>query len=178
MALHANVRLHEVRMAETLTPGPDQARAFRTALGRYATGVTVVTAQAASGPVGMTANSFTAVSLDPPLVLWCPARRSARFAALTGAAHFAIHVLAHDQLDLGLHFARTGDDFSPFATERTPEGAPALGGVLARFDCTAHAHHEGGDHAILVGRVIRATFRDGAPLLFWGGLYGDFLRHD
>lgn len=165
-----------------ITPGsgedPDGARAFRTALGRYATGVTVVTAEAADGPVGITANSFTAVSLDPPLVLWCPARRSARFHALTEAAHFAIHVLAYDQLDLSLRFSRSGGDFSGLGDDRTPEGAPALQGALARFDCAAHAAHDGGDHAILVGRVLRATFRDGAPLLFWGGLYGDFLRHD
>ena len=156
----------------------DNARALRTALGRYATGVTVITATAADGPVAMTANSFTALSLDPPLVLWCPARRSARFGALATARHFAIHVLSHDQLDLGLHFARSGNDFSPHDGETTPEGAPALPGPLARFDCAAHAVHDGGDHAIVVGRVLRATFRDGAPLLFWGGLYGDFLRHD
>ncbi len=163
---------------EALTPGPDQARAFRNALGRYATGVTVVTANGADGPVAMTANSFTALSLDPPLVLWCPALRSARFAALSAAQHFAIHVLAHDQLDLGMHFARSGNDFSPWPHRPTPEGAPGLDGVLARFDCALHAQHEGGDHAIIVGRVLRASFRDGAPLLFWGGLYGDFLKHD
>ena len=153
------------------------SRAFRDALGRYATGVTVVTAQGPDGPVGMTANSFTALSLDPPLVLWCPARRSARFAALTGASHYAIHVLAHDQLDLGLHFARYGDDFTGHSATQTSEGAPVLDGVLARFDCMAEAVHDGGDHAIVVGRVQRALFRDGAPLLFWGGLYGDFLKH-
>lgn len=163
---------------EVLTPAPDQARAFRDALGRYATGVTVVTANGPIGPVAMTANSFTAVSLDPPLVLWCPAQRSARFSALTAARHFAIHVLAHDQLDLGLHFARSGSDFSGQPQLSNPEGAPALDGVLARFDCAFHAQHDGGDHAIIVGRVLRASFRDGAPLLFWGGLYGDFLRHD
>jgi flavin reductase (DIM6/NTAB) family NADH-FMN oxidoreductase RutF len=169
--------MYEYRVNE-LTSGPAEARAFRTALGRYATGVTVVTAMGPDGPVGMTANSFTALSLDPPLVLWCPARRSARFAALTAAQHFAIHVLAHDQLDLGLTFARAGDAFAGLQEGTTPEGAPTLPGVLARFDCAAHALHDGGDHAILVGRVLRARFRDGAPLLFWGGLYGDFLRHD
>lgn len=163
---------------EVLTPMPDQARAFRDALGRYATGVTVVTTHGPDGPVAMTANSFTALSLDPPLVLWCPARRSARFTALTSAQHFAIHVLGHDQLDLGLHFARSGTDFSQHAHQISPEGAPTLDGVLARFDCAFHAKHDGGDHAILVGRVLRASFRDGAPLLFWGGLYGDFLKHD
>lgn len=163
---------------ETLTPGPDQARAFRSALGRYATGVTVVTADGENGLVAMTANSFTALSLDPPLVLWCPARRSARFAALTKAANFSVHVLAFDQLDMAMHFARSGDDFSAHRHTKTPEGAPLLEGVLARFDCAHHAQHDGGDHAILVGRVLRASFRDGAPLLFWGGLYGDFMRHD
>ncbi len=163
---------------ETLTPGPDQARAFRTALGRYATGVTVVTATGDAGPVAMTANSFTALSLDPPLILWCPARASGRFQALTGAAHFAVHVLAHDQQALGLRFARSGSDFGTLAPGLTPEGAPEIAGVLARFDCATHAVHDGGDHAIMVGRVLRAAYRDGAPLLFWGGLYGDFLRHD
>lgn len=156
---------------------PIADRAFRDALGRYATGVTVVTAMGVAGPVGMTANSFTALSLDPPLVLWCPARRSARFAAMTGASHFSIHVLTCDQLELGLHFARSGHDFSHLPADLTPEGAPALDDVLARFDCVTEALHDGGDHAIMVGRVLRARFRDGAPLLFWGGLYGDFLRH-
>lgn len=156
---------------------PIADRAFRDALGRYATGVTVVTATGTEGPVGMTANSFTAVSLAPPLVLWCPARRSARFGAITGAAHYSIHVLAFDQLDLGLHFARSGHDFAGLTEGTTPEGTPALSGVLARIDCAAHALHDGGDHAIVIGRVLRARFRDGAPLLFWGGLYGDFLRH-
>ena len=163
---------------ETVTPGPDQSRAFRAALGRYATGVTVVTAAGPAGPVAITANSFTALSLEPPLVLWCPARRSARFQALVAAEHFAIHVLAADQLELCLRFARVGGDFTGLETGATPEGAPLLPGVLARFDCRAHACHEGGDHAIMVGRVLRASFRDGAPLLFWGGLYGDFLKHD
>jgi flavin reductase (DIM6/NTAB) family NADH-FMN oxidoreductase RutF len=161
---------------KTVTPGQDHDRAFRAALGHYATGVTVVTAEGPEGPVAMTANSFTSLSLDPPLVIWCPARQSRRFAVLTAAAHFAIHVLAADQLDLSLRFARSGGDFDGLAPGRTPEGAPALAGVLARFDCARHACHDGGDHAIVVGRVIRASYRDGSPLLFWGGVYGDFLK--
>ncbi len=163
---------------QTIIPASDTARALRTALGRYATGVTVVTAMGPEGPVGITANSFTALSLDPPLVLWCPARASSRFAALTSADHFAIHVLAHDQLDLCRHFARSGGAFDLPDLERTPEGAPMLAGTLARFDCAAHALHDGGDHAIVVGRVLRASWRAGAPLLFWDGQYGDFLRHE
>lgn len=163
---------------ETVTPGPNQSRAFRDALGRYATGVTVVTATGPAGPVAITANSFTAVSLEPPLVLWCPAKRSSRFQLLTSAEYFAIHILAADQLELCQRFARAGSDFTGIDTKLTPEGAPLLPGVLARFDCKAHACHDGGDHAIQIGQVLRASFRDGAPLLFWGALYGDFLKHD
>lgn len=155
----------------------DGARALRDALAHYATGVTVVTTVGPSGPVGITANSFTSVSLDPPLVLWCPARRSARFDAFVSARHYAIHVLASDQLPLCRHFSRSGGGFEGFGAARTPEGLPALPGVLARFDCEAHAGHDGGDHAILVGRVLRAETREGAPLIFWGGRYGDFLHN-
>ena len=163
---------------EILTPGPDQARSFRSALGHYATGVTIVTTGGPDGPVGMTANSFTAVSLDPPLVLWCPAKRSSRFATLAAARHFAIHVLAADQLELCLRVARSGSDFEGIELTASPEGAPVLPGVLARFDCEGFDQHDGGDHAIVVGRVLRASFRTGAPLIFWGGLYGDFLKHE
>ncbi|WP_343079453.1 flavin reductase family protein [Ostreiculturibacter nitratireducens] len=162
--------------ATVITPDEGGARALREALGRYATGVTIVTAQSPEGPVGMTANSFTSVSLDPPLVLWCPARSSGRFPAFAAASHYAIHVLAADQLDLCRRFAREGRDFAGLGDKVTPEGAPALPGCLARFDCAAHAAHEGGDHAILVGQVLRAEMRAGDPLIFWGGRYGDFLH--
>ena len=158
--------------------GRDGKRAFRAALGRYATGVTVVTTQTAKGPVGITANSFTSVSLDPPLVLWCPAKASARFTAFTEAGHYAIHVLAADQLDLCHRFARAGGDFAGLDPGATPEGLPLLPGCLARFECERYAEYDGGDHAILVARVLRAELRVGDPLLFWGGRYGDFLRHE
>ncbi len=136
----------------------------------------MVTARGAAGPVGITANSFTSLSLDPPLVLWCPARRSSRFGTFAAAAHFAIHILSGDQREIGLRFARKGDDFSDIAVSPDINGVPVLADALARFDCAAHAVHDGGDHAIVVGRVLRATTRDGEPLLFWGGRYGDFLH--
>ncbi len=163
---------------QTTTTASSNPGDLRAALGRYATGVTVVTTTGDRGPVGITANSFTSVSLDPPLVLWCPARNSARFSAFAAARHFAIHVLAADQLDLCRRFARAGGDFAGLDIGATPEGLPLLPGCLARFDCSAEAAHEGGDHAILVGRVLRVAMRDGEPLLFWGGRYGDFLHHD
>ena len=155
----------------------ESTRAFRDVLGHFATGVVVVTATGPRGPVGITANSFTSVSLEPPMVLWCAARRSERFESFLNAPHYAIHVLGAGQLALCRHFARSGDDFSPFGGEETPEGLPALPGCLARIDCAADARHDGGDHAILVGRVLRATLRDGDPLLFWRGRYGDFIHH-
>lgn len=162
---------------ESFVPAGETARTFRDALGRYATGVTVVTTLVPAGPLAITVNSFASVSLDPPLVLWCPARRSQRFDAFLAARRYSIHVLAAGQLELGLHFARAGTVPEGLDAAVTPEGDYHLEGCLARFDCTAESRHDGGDHAILVGRVHRAAMRDGDPLLFWGGRYGDFLQH-
>lgn len=153
---------------------PEDTRALRDAFGRFATGVTLVTAQGPEGPAGFTANSFASVSLDPPLVLWSPARASRRFGIFSAAAHYAIHVLADEQAGLIARFAGGGPGFAGLPHALTPEGMPVLPEALARFDCAAHAAHDGGDHAILVGRVLRATLRDGAPLVFFGGRYGGF----
>ena len=159
---------------ETFEPRPETAGDFRQCLGRFATGVTVVTAAAPGGPLGITANSFASVSLDPPLVLWSPAKHSARFAAFCAAPVYAIHVLAGDQAALARHFAHRGDGFDAFDWQRGPLGVPLLQGVLAWFVCRLEAVHEGGDHAIIVGRVAEAAHREGAPLVFQGGQYGGF----
>lgn len=158
----------------TFTPGPDTAKAFRDALGCFGTGVTVVTTQTSEGPLGMTANSFASVSLDPPLVLWCPARGSLRHDTFVRARHFAIHVLSAQQQHLARHFARTGDDFGQFDWSPGPQDVPHLTGCLARFECESAAVHDGGDHSIVVARVLRATHRAGTGLLFKQGLYGGF----
>jgi flavin reductase (DIM6/NTAB) family NADH-FMN oxidoreductase RutF len=160
------------REIATVTP-PEDHRALRDAFGRFATGVTVITTVGPEGPVGFTANSFSSLSLDPPLVLWSPAKSSRRFATFAGAVHYAIHVLAEDQTGLIQRFARTGDGFAGLDHALTEEGLPVFP-ALARFDCAAHAVHDGGDHAILVGRVLRVTVRDGAPLVFSQGRYGGF----
>lgn len=149
-------------------------RHLRDAFGRFATGVTVVTIGGPDGPMGFTANSFTSLSLDPPLVLWAPARSSSRFAPFAAARHFAIHILAEDQIDLCRRFARSGAGFDGLSFEMNPEGVPVLPQALARFESVQHATHEGGDHLIVVGRVLRAAWRDGAPLVFSGGRYGAF----
>jgi flavin reductase (DIM6/NTAB) family NADH-FMN oxidoreductase RutF len=156
------------RPNDTLDP-----RALRDAFGRFATGVCLVTTQGPEGPVGFTANSFASVSLDPPLVLWSPARTARRFGIFVAARFYAVHVLAADQSGLVARFARYGDGFKGLDHGVTEEGLPTLP-ALARFDCAAHAVHDGGDHAILVGRVLRVTLREGAPLVFSRGRYGGF----
>jgi flavin reductase (DIM6/NTAB) family NADH-FMN oxidoreductase RutF len=161
------------REAVRFTPGPETTDLMRRALGRFVTGVTVVTVPTSDGPMGITANSFTSVSLDPALVLWCPARSSRRFVHFADAPHFAIHVLGAEQLAVARHFAAGAGRFDETAG-RSPEGVPLLPDPLARFDCALHAEHDGGDHVIVVGRVLRASLRDGAPLVFAGGDYGQF----
>jgi flavin reductase (DIM6/NTAB) family NADH-FMN oxidoreductase RutF len=153
------------------------ARAFRNALGRFATGVTVVTTQGPDGPLGFTANSFAALSLDPPLVLWSPARSSARFAIFSAAQAFAIHVLAAEQAGLGARFVRGGAGFDGLEHDLNEAGVPVLPDTLARFDCRLHATHDGGDHLIVVGQVDQAMYREGAPLVFSQGGYGAFVPH-
>ncbi len=158
------------------TPGPDTARDFRAALGRFATGVTVVTTMTDLGPLGITANSFASVSLDPPLVLWCPAKFSKRYKAFVEADHFAIHVLGTEQEALAQRFAGDGLNFEGADWRHCESGIPILNDCVARFECASHANHDGGDHRIVVGRVIRAAWREGAPMLFHGGAYGMFTN--
>lgn len=155
-------------------PDAANSRAFRDALGKFATGVTVVTAEGPLGPLGMTANSFSSVSLDPPLVLWSVARTSARFAAFEQAQHFAIHILGADQETECHRFSRGGGAFAQSAPGRNAWGVPVLAHAIARFDCELHARHDGGDHLILVGRVLECRTAEGAPLVFSAGRIGGF----
>ncbi len=169
-------------MAETDTTttvrGPAEGRAvdpllLRRAMGRFATGVTVVTTRRDDGRLeGLTANSFSTVSLDPPLVLWSVARRARSFAAFSAARHFAVNVLAVEQLSLCRHFAAPhADKFAGIAIDAGLGGCPLLPDALAHFECVRETAVEGGDHVILVGRVLAASFRDGDPLVFAGGTY-------
>lgn len=157
---------------DAFQPGPGQELAFRQCLGRFATGVTVVTAMGPEGPLGMTANSFASLSLDPPLVLWSPAKRSNRHQVFSTAQRFAIHILAEDQRAVAQQFSRRGDDFNGLDWTECADGLPALPGVLARLVCAQEATHEGGDHTIVIGRVLSACQREGAPLAFLNGRYG------
>ena len=149
-------------------------RTLRDALGCFATGVTVVTCLGADGqPVGLTANSFTSVSLNPPLLLVCIAKNAASASAMTAASHFAVNVLQTEQQPASIRFAtRQEDRFGPNDWSPGEYGAPLLESSLGVFECEAHAVHDGGDHHMLIGRVVKARF-DAAldPLLYFRGRY-------
>ena len=148
---------------------------LRQAFGRFGTGVTIVTVMAPSGPVGMTANSFSSVSLDPPLVLWSIARASRRYKAFEASGRMAIHVLGAEQEALCKAFATAPDAFGQARWHLSETGVPLLEGCLARLECRHYAEYDGGDHAIIVGEVERACIEDnGDPLLFFGGAFGTF----
>jgi 3-hydroxy-9,10-secoandrosta-1,3,5(10)-triene-9,17-dione monooxygenase reductase component len=151
----------------------ESARRFRDVLGRFCTGVTVVTSVADGQPVGMTCQSFTSVSLDPPLVLFCPAKTSRAWPLIQRAGFFCVNLLSHDQLELSNGFASKGSDKFAGVTWRPSEtGAPLLEGVLGWVDCTVHAVHEAGDHYVVVGRVMDLGVEDAPhPLLFYKGQY-------
>lgn len=146
---------------------------FRSALGAFATGVTIVTTTTPDGgDVGMTANSFNSVSLDPPMVLWSVGKSSLSQPAFAAAEHFAVHILASDQQELSNRFARRGEDkFAGLALERGPGNVPLLPGCTARFKCRTAYLYEGGDHDIIVGEVLEFDHFDKAPLLFHRGKY-------
>jgi len=149
-------------------------RTLRDALGCFATGVTVVTCLGPDGePAGLTVNSFTSVSLDPPLLLVCIAKAAASAPALIAASHFAINVLQTGQQPASIRFStRDQDRFGTTPWSSGEAGAPILEESLGVFECERFAVYDGGDHQILVGRVIKASF-DGAldPLLYFRGRY-------
>jgi flavin reductase (DIM6/NTAB) family NADH-FMN oxidoreductase RutF len=146
---------------------------LRVALGQYATGVAVVTTVDGDGrPLGLTINSFASVSLDPPLVLWSLGRSSACLPAFKACSHFAINVLAADQVELSNRFAAAAlDKFAHLEWTPGLGGAPLLAGCCARFECASEARHAGGDHLILIGRVERFGHEKREPLVFHGGRY-------
>ncbi len=154
-------------------PSTDSA-GFRTALGNFATGVTIITTDSPLGPVAIAANSFSSVSLDPPLVLWSAAKGSRRFEHFAGSRRFAVNILANDQLDICNAVAHSKTALNGFETTNSHCGMPLIDGALATFECSLEATHDAGDHAIIVGLVTRAQHRNGAPLVFSAGQYGGF----
>ena len=153
---------------------------LRQALGRYTTGVTIVTCLDEHGQrAGLTANSFSSLSLDPPLVLWSLRRVSPSLAAFSGARHFAVNVLTEAQMPLSRRFATPhADRFAEGDWTAGQTGAPILADSLAVFECALDAQHTHGDHQLYIGRVLHLLQGAGAPLVFQGGHYrhlGDAL---
>lgn len=156
----------------------DQLKKFRRCLSKFATGVTVVTCADADGrPYGITANSFSSVSLEPRLILWNVAKVSNSLKAFLDAEHFAINILSSEQRDLSMHFAKSDHTlFDTVDTSRSRENVPLIPGTLACFECRTFAIHECGDHHIVIGEVVRYESRDAEPLLFHDGKYAALSR--
>lgn len=146
--------------------------AYRRALGAFPTGVTVVTTEDAQGPLGLTVNSFTSVSLDPPLVLWCLQNNSDRRHAFAAAEYFAVNMLAAGDRHHSQRFASQAYRLDPEELDTAPGRAPFLKGALTRLECLTRKRLEIGDHTVLVGEVIAFDAREGDALLFFRGRYG------
>lgn len=164
---------------DTLLPTDDpevvaRARHFRDVLGRFATGVTVVTSMSHGEPVGMTCQSFSSVSLSPPLVLFCPARTSRAWPLMRQAGFFCVNLLARGQEEISNAMASKGvDKYAGTGWSPSKTGAPLLDGVVGYVDCTVHAVYEAGDHYVVIGKVQDLAVGDADdPLLFFRGAYG------
>ncbi|WP_027996461.1 flavin reductase [Simplicispira psychrophila] len=155
------------------TPTAFDPKEFRRALGMFATGVTIVTTTAPDGaPIGVTANSFNSVSLDPPMVLWSLANNARSLEAFSESTHWNVHILSNEQEALSNRFARAGEDkFNGLAMDTQPSGAPLLPGCSARFQCKTAFKYEGGDHTIFVGEVVQYDSCAVPPLVYVTGGY-------
>jgi len=168
----------EWRPGETIEVDGEEAQAqawlFRDVLGRYASGVTVVTTSTNGEPVGMTCQSFTSVSLDPPLVAFLPTKQSRAFASIQLAGRFCVNFLASGQDAISNQMASRGDDkFAGVSwTPSRVTGSPLLEGIVGHVDCTVHAVYEAGDHYLVIGEVVDLAVGDAEdPLLYHRGAY-------
>jgi 3-hydroxy-9,10-secoandrosta-1,3,5(10)-triene-9,17-dione monooxygenase reductase component len=157
-----------------------EARRFRTILGHFATGIVAVTAvdTDTGRPAGLAANSFTSVSLDPPLVSFCVAHTSTTWPRLRRAERFCVNILSASQREVSHRLAaRGGDKFAGLEWSESPGGGPVIDGALAWLECSAEAEYPAGDHVIVVARVHHLDrHHDGEPLVFYRGSYGGFAR--
>lgn len=173
----APVADHEMTGSNDAPMSEADKRALRSALGQFATGVTIVTARTRDGEdIGITVNSFASVSLEPPLLLWSLARESQSIDAFEPGFAFAITVLSREQEALARHFGRSGtDQFSILPEQVTIEhnrhGVPLIGGGIATFECRLEQVVPAGDHNVLIARIERFMTAPGAPLLFFGGRF-------
>ena len=160
--------------AEVLEAAPVSPAQMRNALGHFASGVTVLTAVTAEGPIGFTCQSFSSLSLDPPLVALAPARSSQTWSRLRDIGRFCVNVLAEGQDAVSQNFARSGTDkFAGVRWTPSAHGSPVLDDVVAWIDGELWAEYDGGDHTIVVARVLDlGAAPDRRPLLFHRGAYG------
>lgn len=156
---------------------PFERAALRRTMGRFATGVAVITTEHNGQRHGMTVNSLTSVSLDPPMLLVCFIRGSRTATAISRAARFGVNVLSARQEAISNHFARRGEDhFAEVPLTNGPLGVPLITNAIAQLVCTVAREIDGGDHLIVLGDIVYIHHRDGKPLCFFSGTYGDF--HD
>ncbi|MEU1994474.1 flavin reductase family protein [Nocardia gamkensis] len=155
---------------------PLDVRDFKAVLGRFCTGVTVITARGAAGPAGFTCQSFSALSLEPPAVCFCPARTSTSWPRIREVGRFCVNILAHDQQEICGQLARSGTDkFAGVDWEPSPNGSPRLAGAVAWLDCEFDQEVDGGDHTIVIARVTALSeHREAPPLLFYRSAFGRF----
>ncbi|ANI42267.1 3-hydroxy-9,10-secoandrosta-1,3,5(10)-triene-9,17-dione monooxygenase reductase subunit [Mycolicibacterium vaccae] len=152
------------------------ARTFRNVLGQFCTGITVITTVHEGQPVGFACQSFAALSLDPPLVLFCPTKQSRSWAAIEASGNFCVNILHEDQKDVSARFgSREPDKFAGIDWTPSGLGSPAIDGALAHLDCSVHSVHDGGDHFVVFGGVHslseNSTGKKPRPLLFYQGQY-------
>lgn len=162
------------KIAIQFKPDEDNTRMLRDAFSRFTSGITIVTAASDQGPVGITANSFSSLSLNPPLVLWALAIKSKRFQFFEQAKYFAIHILAANQEKICNSFIKSPFAFEDHETSRNVHDVPLIENCLARFECKRNAGYPGGDHIIMVGEVQNVEMRDGNALTFFAGRFKEF----
>ncbi len=161
------------------TPAPhDPSMHYRRALGAFATGVCVITAEDSEGPVGLTVNSFTSVSLDPPLVLWCLGDESDRRHLFSQAPRFVINILSAEDRAHSERFAWGAAWLEPGELDRGEHGAPLLKGALSRLECETRERIRLGDHLVIVGEVVHFDTRAGDGLVYFRGRYGRAVTKD
>ena len=167
-----DIKLNTLQAIENGDPDSD-LRAFRRCLSQFATGVTVMTACNGQEMAGMSVNSFAALSLEPPLVLWSIRKESSSLKIFQEAEHYAVNILADTQVELSNLFSKGDKDkFSNVAWHKGKLGAPLLDNVICTLECSLENIVDGGDHLILIGRVRHYTRYNGTPLLFYQGRYG------
>ena len=161
-------------LTDVAAPGIDSAR-FRTVVGHFASGVTIVTGADGDSPAGFTCQSFFSLSLDPPLVAVAPSRTSTSWPAIDRSGAFCVNVLAEEQETLCRSFANSGGDkFKGVGWTEAATGSPVINDVLAWVDCRIVERHDAGDHILVIGRVVDMEARNGRPLLFYRGGFGSF----